>query len=59
MINFKKKKFMAYSGDGLGATHLGLHLRTHAGKRNPVYPIQSASFVSIVLYPILVGEKYH
>jgi hypothetical protein len=22
----------SYSGDGIGATHLGLHLSTHAGK---------------------------
>ena len=41
-----------YSGDGLGVTHLGLHPSTHAEKRNPLYPIRSASFVSIVLYPI-------
>jgi hypothetical protein len=42
----------SYSGDCLGATHLGLHLSTHqsCGKRNLLYPIQAASFVSIVLY---------
>ena len=44
----------SYSGDGIGVAHLGLHLSTHAGKRNPLYPIRSASFVSIVLYHILV-----
>ena len=36
----------SYSGDGL-------HLITHAEKRNPLYPIRAASFVSIVLYLIL------
>ena len=62
----------SYSGDGLGATHLGLHLSTRAeketryaprpspeyscGKRNPLYPIRSTSFVSIVLYPILTSR---
>ena len=38
-------------GDGLGATHLGFYLSTHAEKETRY--IQSASFVSIVLYLIL------
>jgi hypothetical protein len=33
-------------------THLGLHLGTHPEKRNPLYPIRAASFVSIALYVI-------
>jgi hypothetical protein len=65
----------SYSGDGLGATHLGLHLSTHAeketryaprpspeyscGKRNLLYPIRAASFVSIVLYLILVIQLFN
>ena len=39
-----------YPGDGLGATHLGLHLSTHAEKRNPLYPIRATYFVSIIMY---------
>ena len=27
------------------------------GKRNPLYPIRAASFVSIIMYPILVVFK--
>ena len=42
----------SYSGDGLGTMHLGRHLSTHAEKKNLLYPIRAASFVSIVLYPI-------
>ena len=38
----------SYSGDGLGATHLGLHLSTHA-----------ETFVSIVLYLILVIQLFN
>ena len=38
------------SGEGLGDSHLGIHLR----KRNPLYPIRAVSFLSIVLYFILI-----
>ena len=44
----------SYSGDGLGATHLGLHLSTHVEKETRYIKIRAASFVSIVLYPILI-----
>ena len=45
----------SYPGDGLGATHLGLHPSIHScGKRNRLYPIRAASFVSTVLYLIHV-----
>jgi hypothetical protein len=37
----------SYSDEGVGTTHLDLHLRTHAEKRNPLFPIRAASFVSI------------
>ena len=44
----------SYSGDGLGATHLGLHLSTHVEKETRYIKIRAASFVSIVLYLIYV-----
>ena len=37
----------SYSGDGLGATHLGQY---SCGKRNPLYPIRATSYVSIIMY---------
>jgi hypothetical protein len=38
------------SGKGLGDSNLGIHLR----KRNPLYPIRAVSFLSIVLFCILI-----
>jgi hypothetical protein len=38
------------SGEGLDNSNLGIHLR----KRNPLYPIRAVSFLSIVLYLILI-----
>jgi hypothetical protein len=47
----------SYSCNGLGATHIGLHLSTHPEKRNMLYPILAATFVSIVLYRIHVIDS--
>jgi hypothetical protein len=38
------------SGEGLGDSHLGIHQR----KRNPLYPMRAISFLSIVLYLMLI-----
>ena len=47
----------SYSGEGLVSTYLGLHLRSYGEKETRYYSIQTASFVSIVMYPLHTEEE--